>query len=460
MTKQHIHQIWLGDALPETEMSLVVELRDKCEASDIGYKLWTLKDIEELFGAEEIFFFFKRIFYKHPHPHLLKVAVDYYKWRILTDTPEDTVAYYLDVSVKLNSPEFPHISTENADVGTTSRVHNAAQMAYAKGGAGARKVATYIENAISNFFDLNDPEFDWQLLDNYKPYSDNDKLGIHKHAFLLKALDGNLATIPSKIYGTSLTAPIRRCRLSTQKSPEQMAELHEKLVREYEAAHAPKLPTLCVLMSSAGEYDKSSPRTLNGILTADQLRQMQRVTTFSQELHALALRYYFVMDTTPDNSADDTLLMHSSPGVDFKGSKMYKALCWVVQNIEPDYVFLCSDDTFVHLPRLEDYCKRHRPGEQVAVVSIDKENTPQVGGGVLLTAAAARKLVTSGLEPNDGEAFGAFVQRARSEVEYTVTPEPRFSYHKTAYPARKNRYITAHGMNPYDLLALFEENFC
>lgn len=460
MTKQHIHQIWLGDALPETEAHLVTALQEKCEALGIGHTLWSLKDIEEMFGDEEIFFFFKRIFYKHPHPHLLKVAVDYYKWRILADTPDDTVAYYLDVSVRLNSSKFPLISTKHADVGVTTHEDNAAQMAYAKGGVGARKIAACIENAISNFFDLNDPEFDWQLLDNYKPYSDNDKLGIHKLSFLLKATDNKLAPIPAQTYGTSSAATIRRFRLSTQKSPEQMAELHEKLVKEYEAAHAPKLPTLCVLMSSAGEYDKSSPRTLNGILTADQLRQMQRVTTFSQELHALALRYYFVMDTTPDNCDDNSLFIHDSHGVGFKGLKMYKALYWAVQKIEPDYVFLCSDDTFVHLPRLEDYCKRHRPGEQVAIVSVDKDNVPQIGGGVLLTAAAARKLVASGLTPNEGEAFGEFVQRSGKETVCTITPEPRFSYHKASYPARKNRYITAHGMNPYDLLALFEENFC
>lgn len=458
MTKQHIHQIWIGDELPETEKHLTQALKEQVEGLGIGYTLWTLKEIEEAYGNEEIFFFFKRIFYKHPHPHLLKVAVDYYKWRVLADTPEDTVAYYLDVSSKLQASKFPSISTKYADVGVTANSDNAAQMAYAKGGVGAKIIAKAIEEAINNFFDLSDPEFDWQLLDNYKPYSDNDKLQIHTRAFFLKVLGTELATIPVQTYGTQSAATIRRLRLSTQKSPEDLTALHESLVKEYEAKHEPKVPTLCVLMSTAGEYDKSSPRTLNGLLTAEQLRQVQRVTTFSQELHALALRYFFVMDTAPTEGDSDSLFIRDMMGADFKGAKMYKALNWVVQNIEPDYVFLCSDDTFVNLPRLEDYCKRHRPGELVAIVSTDKENTPQIGGGVLLTAAAARKLVSLDKFPQESETFGAFLLRV-ADGAYAITPEPRLSYYKTAYPARKNRYITAHGLNPYDLLALYEENF-
>ena len=466
MTNLVVHQIWVGDVLPDVESGRTAALAEAAHASKAEYKFWNLKNIEEKFGNEEIFFFFKRIFYKHPYPHLLKVAVDYYKWRILAETPEGNDALYLDVSVQLRADKIPARRMKGNEVlvgdGSTGlsfiRVH---------GGSSAKRIANAIEDVITDHFDLSDPEFDWQLLDNYKPYSDNDQLLIHTAKFVRTVLGDDLSRASTDLYATYTTnkmATFVRHKLSSQKSEEEMLELHSSIVAEYEKHHEPKLPTLCVLMSSAGEYDQSPIRTLNGILTSEQLRQMQRMTTFSQELHALNLRCYFVMDTAlQGSSSSDTLYIRDVIGADLKGEKMFKALQWAVKNIEPDYVFLCSDDTFVHLPRLEDYCKRHRPGELAVIASMDNEGTAQVGGGILLTIAAARKLVTSNMNPGEGVAFGEFVQNVHDAAEgshpYTIVAEPRFSYSKSAYPARKNRYITTHGVNPYDLLALREENF-
>lgn len=465
MTKLTIHQIWIGDVLPEKEAGYVSAIKEAAEASGVSYKLWSLRDISDCYDEEEPYFFFKRIFLRHPHPHLLKVAVDYYKWRILSDTPDGEHALYLDISTQLCKKKLQELKLPEKDITVGAGDTTALSFIHVTSAKAARAAENAIAEKLGMYFDLSDPEFDYQLLNAYSPVGNDLTARIDWEFVREKFESAGIAVgfasskwhaLAENKKGTSLFV---RHTLSVSKAEEQLEKLQQAIIREYESTHEVQPMKLCILMSSAGEYSKASARTLTGILTANQLRQMQRVTTFSQELKSLAVRSYFVLDSRSDEHTLDTLYIEDAEGIELKALKMYKAVVWAVKRIEPDYIFLCSDDTFINTLRLEDYCHLHRPGEVKAVHSSDKTFGVQIGGGILLTAAAARKLVVGKLQPEANEPFGAFLSRIAPSLGIKLAADQRLSYYKTNFPTKKNRFITTHGVNPYDLLALYEENF-
>ena len=465
MPKLTIHQVWIGDVLPAKEEGYVKRIKEAAEEAGIAYKLWSLKDITDSYSEEEPYFFFKRIFFRHPHPHMMKVAVDYYKWRILADTPEGEHALYLDISTQLKKDKLPEFNLPRKDITIGREPATALSFIHIQLPSAAEVVQKAIEEKINSYFDLSDPEFDYQLLNAYSPVQpdasaridwefiseqftkEGVKVGAAVQKWYTKANENNTSSL------------FVRHALSVRKSKDDLEKLQKSIIDEYEATHETKRLKLCILMSSAGEYAETSLRTLNGMLKAQQLRQMQRATTFSQEIKSLQVLRYFVIDTQCDECTEDLLYIEDAEGVELKALKMYKAIAWTAKHIEPDYIFLCCDDTFINLPRLEDYCTLHRPGELKVVHSSDKNFDVQIGGGILLPAAAIRKLTVLKDRPNAGESFGAFINRIANELGLKLVSDQRLSYHKANFPTKKNRFITTHGVNPYDLLALYEENF-
>lgn len=459
-----IHQIWLGDVLPEQEQEYAANIKSAAEKSGISYKLWSLKDIKEKYGKEEPFFFFKHIFFKHPYPHLLKVAVDYYKWRILADTPADDKALYLDASVEVQVDKLREFTLPRRRV-TVGMDHGGMfGFIFTEGNTIAAAITKDMELAIQRYFDIYDPEFERQLLETYRPYG--PKTGVHMGAdWCLRWFETHnvkLGHAAHKWYALAIR-PERplfiRHTLSVRKSKDQLVALHDEAIKYYESNHTQKQPSLWILMSSAAGYHISSRRTLGGLIETSALRDIQRGIHSAQESGYISDRLFFVVeDEGVEKNDTDCVYIKDAVGAEYKGLKMYKAIEWANEVAEPGFIFVCSDDTFIHLPRLLDYCKHHRPGETKIMASMNEEGIPQVGGGMLLPTAAYRQLVIQGKAPKQNEPLGAFVKRVAADAGIEIQEEGRFSYFKANYPSKKNRFITTHKVNPYDLLYLLEDN--
>lgn len=105
-----VHQIWIGDVMPEREQAWVAEVRRAAQAAGHEHKLWGWEALEAAFGEEPLAAVFRRAFEFLPGSTVYALASDYYRLRVLAHEP----GLYLDTDFELRGdwPEMP----EAADV--------------------------------------------------------------------------------------------------------------------------------------------------------------------------------------------------------------------------------------------------------------------------------------------------------------------------------------------------------
>lgn len=476
--KLTVHQVWLGNEMPEETKKLIEKSYKVCLKAGYDYKYWRLPDIIEQFKGDYAYYFWTRLFNLIPFAPIFAAAVDYYKWRILAMTPEDEYAIYMDCDVEMRSKKKKDfvipLTQALISFGSTEQYGSPAVSYIQVHGGEAAGIAAALADKKIEEFGMDSSHFLEDVIRCFGNGRRNSRLSLGASWIqedLIKAFDEHhteAEVAPMDVFGYYGQSPDtlllhRTWHLATEgKATDDEITEYEKdklqKVKEIELNFNKTKPRVLVLMSSARTYDENLDRTL-GILTTTDIRTVQRATTF-KNLPETA-DYYFVVGNAGekeegllDNSAPDILYVGDPEGKAYEAKRLYTAMRWCVENMIFENLFFCEDDNYVHMERLMRYCNVKAPDDLVCVGAVCKEH-PCVKGGLLITAALARKIALLDPDPpKDGEEFGNWIGHCLEVLGAEFVHEYKLSETKSQFPAPTNARITTHECNPYDLVAL------
>lgn len=468
MVKNSINQIWLGAPMSAEDKANSEYIKQQAEKCGFQYVLWTWTTLSATFPNDPLLYLMRKIDWNYPYACLLTLVANYYKWRILSLTPHDGIGVYLDMDVKLKR----NAKIELPDYVLDKNVwldHRGDSPIIVCNGPTAANVAcdaavavlsqefnidrsTFVVDAIKKLHHPN-PMLECQLgrafLNNLMPAWDR--------------LDIKSSTLPASFF-TDAVKPKKKGPLFTHLKHEyykegfsdQEYQTRMQAFVDTELAQAKeKKPVIVVLMSSATKYDEHSKRTLD-IIKAEDIRSIQRVTSFKAADGPFNVFYYFVVGTADAISHTEDN-MFTSVYKDTKANRartMWWTIRWAVDNLAPDFIFMCDDDTYIQMDRLMKYCSAKSSSIPEVYIPID-DNGSFFGGGVLLTAAAGRKIVLeSRFLPKEGDTIEDTIKNEMKSIGCEIIGEFKFSTTKHQYPSKTNRLITCHGVNPFDLVDL------
>lgn len=475
-----VHQIWLGDEMPKEAKKLVEKAYKTCGKSGYEYKLWYLNDILEAFHDDYSYYFWKRIFSQIPIAPVMAAAVDYYKWKILSLTPEDKYAIYIDCDVEMMRKPRTEYSIPNTQAHISfgnSEQFDIPSVSYIQvAGHKAADIALRLADAKLMQFGMDSPHFLEDVARCFGNGKRNSRLSLGTEWVMNELLpEYEQNEVAAEVaqqdvychYGQAAKPLMlhQTMHLATEgkvSDDDIDAYFKEKLeqVRQAEAQFNKTKKRLVIYMSSARSYADNLDRTL-GIISETDLRNVQRGTTFANLPDNVD--YSFVVGDTinegkVDNDASDIYYAKYPEGHDYQAQRFYHALCYSVRTDVFENIFFCDDDNYINLNRLLTFCNVKAPDDLVCSAG-KKDNKIDSKGGILLTAALARKIVLADPDaPKDGEDFGAWLAHCIELVEGKFEPEYKFTSNKGQYPAPTNARITTHECNPYDLVALHRLN--
>ena len=442
-------------------------IKKQAELSGMRYKLWESTDLLAAFPNDPLLFMMRKLLWNYPYACLLTLVANYYKWRILSITPPDEVGIYLDMDVKLK---------RNSNIELPDYVHDRHVFLDHRGdspiivcnGPTAANIACEAAVAVlEQEFDIDSATFAVDAVK--KMYRPNPALECHLGRTFInnlmqtwEHLDVTSGTLPATFF-TDLVKPKKKGPLfhhlrsnyyqeglgDNEYQDRMQAFVDVELVRAQE-----RKPYIVVLMSSATKYAEHSRRTLD-IIDAEDIRKIQRVTSFREADGPFDVLKYFVVGTANTISFDEENMLTSiyPDKKENRARTMWWAIRWVMDNLSPAFIFMCDDDTYVQLDRLQKYCNTKAASSLEIYISA-AENDSFFGGGVLLTASTARKIANSQYYPEEGTVIEEVIKKEAKSLGCDLIGEFKFSISKQQYPAKTNRLITCHGVNPFDLVDL------
>ncbi len=475
-----VHQIWLGGELPKNAKKLVEKAYKTCGKSGYEYRIWYLKDILQTFNIDYSYYFWRRLFTQFPIAPVMSAAVDYYKWKILAATPEEQNAIYIDCDVEMmRKPKTDYVipkTQAHISFGSAEQ-YGTPDVSYIQvHGPKAASVALQQADEKLLQFGMDSPHFIENFVKLVANGKKDSRLSLGTDWILKELLPAyEKAEIAAEVaaqdvycyYGQTAKQLMinKSLHLSTEGAvdEEAIAAYAKEKIQQAKAAEDEFNKTkkhVVIYMSSAREYDANLDRTL-GLITAADIRNVQRGTTF-EELSPNVDYSFVVGGTTNDGHVDDgaTDIFYASypEGRDHQAQRFYQALKWSVKADIFENIFFCEDDNYVSVNRLLKYCNAKMPDEMVCIAA-NKDGHPDAKGGILITAALARKIVlTDPDEPREGESFGDWIYHCLELVDAKFEPEQKFASNKNQYPSPTNARITTHECNPYDLVALHRLN--
>lgn len=473
--KQTIHQIWLGPELEAEDKKLVEATFKTCGKSGIGYKMWGLQDIISTFPHDEIYQLWERLWASIPLPAIMAASVDYFKWKVLSLTPENEISIYLDVDVEMMRKEkgrkpYTIPATDSFISFGASMDINVPSVCYLQVyGPKAAQIAVHEADKLLGGINIDSSTF---LSDFFSDCGNGLRNGKYSlgSAWVMDKL------IP-RLEEAELSADISPVTIFSQygQAPETLLYHHERnyatggessaegitnkkqenleRVKKIEEEREKRKKKVIIMMSSAGSYDDSVERTL-GLIDAKAIRDIQRRTTFGKASEHPDLDYYFVLGLgrqeldRGEELRPEFYTAQIQEGKEREGQRLYESMKWIGMTSGYSFLFFCQDDCYIHIPRLLDYVSRKEAGGKIGYGR-------DTHTGILLPAALVRKLIQAEIDPpKEGEDFGNWLHRAVEVVDGEIKEEDKFSGEKDGYPAPTNGKITTHGVNPFDLVAL------
>lgn len=466
--------------MPEDAKKLVEKAYKTCGKSGYTHKLWRLSDLWEAFHNDYSYYFWKRLIQHMPIPPVLAAAVDYYKWKVLSTTPEEEYGIYIDCDVEMMRKQkanyaipntLAHISFGSAEQFGTPSVSYIQVAGYR-----AANIAVRLADEKLVQFGMDSPHFIENAVRCFANGKRNSRLSLGTD-WIMSALipeyeDKEIASevAPQDVYCHygQAAKPLmihKAMHLATEgKATDDDIDAYAKeksqQAKQAEEEFNKTKKRVLVFMSSARDYDDNLDRTL-GIIDATAIRNVQRGTTFNPLPDTVD--YYFVVggqlkDGAVDEEASDIYYANVPEGKEHQAQRFYKALHWSITRDIFENIFFCEDDNYVNMSRLLNYCNVKAPDDLVCVAG-EKDGQIDDKGGIFITAALARKIVLSDPDiPKDGEPFGSWLAHCIKLAEGKFEPDVKFSSNKGQYPAPTNSRITTHECNPYDLVALHRLN--
>lgn len=474
-----IHQLWIGEELGEEDNRRYVEKAIKvCGRAAYMYKLWKIDDLISSFPHDSVFYLWHRLWNTIPYPPILAASVDYFKWKILSTTPENERAIFMDLDVEMmeregETFEMPlsdsHIAfgqSSGGEVPTSSFLH-----VY---GPTAANIAILEADKRLSHVDMDSPTFFEDFLTSCINGQRNSDLSlgalwIQEHLLpRLEEMELSAELVPLEVFSHfgQYATPLflhheRHFSTAGNKGAEEIAEYRKVTLEQAKRVSSKYLADrkkVIVCMSTAKSYEENLKRTL-GLITAKDIRDVQRRTTFGILEKYPAVDYFFIVGKgdvvdTEEAAGPDFYYAKAEEGREWMARRFYDFIQWVAFRSNYEFLFFCEDDNYIHIPRLFSYCLTKQAGE-MNVYGNEDEDGNLTHAGILVPAAVARKIRLEDLDPpKEGEDFGSWLKHAITSLDGEFILDDKFSWGKGQYPAPTNGRITTHDVNPYDLVAL------
>lgn len=213
-----------------------------------------------------------------------------------------------------------------------------------------------------------------------------------------------------------------------------------------------------VLVSTAAQYADDSFRTMGGVVPQEFLRTVQIDACFRKMPPRIGSMYFAGADVKTD---DNRIVQIDAP--DKKEALSYrvrKAIEVTVEKTDTPFIFICHDDTFTHLSRLDTFIKELDPDTMIAVggVSDKWQDCLSTGAGILIPTVLAKEMLTDtafGTGSDADEDISRCISRVGGKMFKDST---HFKFGKTIIPHQGNALITAHHMNIYDMWEAYARN--
>lgn len=480
-----VHQIWLGPELPAERKTCIERAFSVCHKVGYTHKFWELSDILKTFPKDKMYYFWSKLWSNIPVAPVMSAAVDFYKWKVLAETPEDERAVYLDVDVLINRKDeetrvtlpMPQSYVSFGIAETTELPSGAYIQVY---GSKVAKMALQLAEERLAAIDIDSPEFFFDFYESCKNGKRDGKYSLGTNWILntlipqLEEMELSAEIAPQDTFcqfGQAAETVMlhQQWHLVTggQQTPEEQAQWERETGHQVQSCvqtYEENKRKVIMLMSTAKEYQDLS-RTL-GVISAADIRKIQRRTTFRPLLSDPSLKadYFYVVgksDTPlPAEDAESPEFYFAEAPEDkdehhFLAKRFYDALRWIHDHGVFAFLFFCEDDNYVHLPRLLALCDAKKPGKLEIVGGTDEEGNLDYHGGILMSAALAREIVLLNPDPpKENEDFGKWLLHCLEVVDGKFIPDDKFSPTKVLYPTPTNGRITTHHVNIFDLALL------
>lgn len=480
-----VHQIWLGPELPADKKECVERALSVCSKVGYKYKFWEMSDILKAFPKDRMYYFWNKLWSNIPVAPVLAAVVDFYKWKILSGTPDDERAIYLDVDVLINrKDEDDRVTLPTSDAYVSFGISERAEMpsgAYIQVyGSKVANVAVQLAEERLRTLDIDSPDFFFDFYNSCKNGKRDSEYSLGTDWFIktlipqLEELELSAEIAPQDVFCQFGQAPEtlmmhRQWHLATGgKTTKEEQDKFERetghQVQSCAQTYDENKQHVVMLMSTAKEYQDLS-RTL-GIISAADIRKIQRKTTLLPILRNVVTKvdYYYVVGKSDvslpeaDTNSPEFYFAETQEDADGKhylASRFYDALQWMNAHGVYDFLFFCEDDNYVHVPRLLALCNAKKPGSLELIGGTDEDGNVDYHGGLLMPVALVREIVLYDPEPpKEGEDFGKWLLKCLDAVGGKFIADDKFSPSKGLYPTPTNGRITTHHVNIFDLALL------
>lgn len=478
-----VHQIWLGEEIPlEARTVFTEKLKKACETSGYRYKLWRMKDLLEAFPRDHMSLFWHKVLHNLVYPYFSSFAVDYFKWKVLTLTPETEIGLYLDLDVEVGTNEEGKIDLPYPEAYVTfglgvDGISPSPSFIHTYGAKAANVVVKEMDGTLRRL-DVDSPHFFTDLFSAIKdrdsgPFSFRETWVREKLVSLFESQELLSEIAPADVFsfmgGSENPTFLHHAShfvYGGRKMPGgekvYLNSLEEK-VKEVEKKYEEDMKDVVLLMSTAKEYKESLHRTL-GLITAKNIRDVQRGTSLKEVATNPAFDLFFVLGQgdgeleEEERESPDFYYAPVEEGKDNEALRFYHALRWCFDHSRFKFLFICQDDNYIHLSRLLSYVKGKKRNEKKVYGHTDEEgNATQAG--ILIPVCLVREIALANLDsPKLKEDFGAWLKHALEVLGGEFIEDDKFSYTKGNYPAPTNGRITTHEVNPFDLVLLHTSN--